>query len=64
MGFPLTDEPPPQSGNGPPDQPPEGNEPRPGGPAPRKGLSTVWIVALVIVALILLAFGICVTVVR
>ena len=45
------------------DRPPEGSEPPPGAPAPRRGLRTGSIVALVIVALILLLYGTCVTVV-
>jgi hypothetical protein len=59
----LPDIPPPHADGGPPDRPPEGSEPPPGAPAPRKGLPTGSIVALVIVAVILLVYGICVTVV-
>ncbi len=58
----MTDEPPPQPG-GPADQSPEASEPPPEGPAPSKGLSTGCLVALIIVAVILLLFGICVAVV-
>ena len=47
----------------PPYRPPEGGEPPPGVPEPRRGLRTGSIVALVIVAVILLVYGICVTVV-
>lgn len=61
MEFPLADGAPPQPG--PPDQPPGGSEPPPGGPAARKGLSTGWIVALVIIAVILVGFGTCVAIV-
>ena len=57
----MTDIPPPHADGGPPDRPPEGSEPPPGAPEPRRGLPTGSIVALVIVALILLLFGTCVT---
>jgi hypothetical protein len=59
----LTDIPPPHADGGPPDRPPEGSEPPPGAPEPRRGLRTGSIVALVIVALILLIYGTCVTVI-
>jgi hypothetical protein len=62
MGVTLTDIPPHADG-GPPDRPPESTKPPPGAPEPRRGLRTGTIVALVIVALILLLFGTCVTLV-
>ena len=64
MGPHVPDIPPPPADGGSPDQPPEGTQPPPGAPAPRRGLSNNWIAALVIVAFILVAFGICVTVTR
>jgi hypothetical protein len=57
----LTDIPPVADG-GPPDRPPESTKPPPGAPEPRRGLPTGAMVALVIVALILLLYGTCVTV--
>lgn len=51
------------SGQPPSDQPPSGSEP-PAGPAARKGLNTGCIVALVIVAVILVAFGTCLAIVN
>jgi len=62
MEVPLS-EIPPQADGSPPDRPPEGSEP-PGPPAPRRGLSTGQIVALVIVAVALLAYGTCVAIVN
>ncbi len=61
MGVPLPDSPPHADG-GPPDRPPEGTEPTPEAPEPRKGLPTGAMVALVIVAVILVLYGTCVTV--
>ena len=60
----MPDVQPPHADGGPPNGPPEGSEPPPRAPVPRRGLSTGWIVVLVIVAVILLALGICVAVVN
>jgi len=59
----LPDIPPPHADGGLPHWPSGSSEPPPGAPAPRRGLPTGAMVALVIVAVILLVYGICVTVI-